>query len=183
MEKLSKNISYWFFRSDYIEEKDIDKIRFAIEVVLSNTVSFLTVIIIGCIIGCYVRTILFLLVFIGFRTLSDRYHAKTFLRCYILTVGSYLFCIIFESLIPLELGSIFVFIICTYNIYSNLSFQLKQQAYLSTIKIALFNTLFIIFNLIILIIFIIFNEKIIIFASLVITIIGISSVFVQKEIQ
>ncbi len=69
----------------------IDDLTFGLEVILSNLLSLITIAIVGFMIGAPLKTILFLIVFIIFRTICDRYHAETFLACYILTFCSFFY--------------------------------------------------------------------------------------------
>lgn len=102
MYRFSAQISLWFYKKEYITLQQVDDITFALEIIFSNLASFLTILLFGITFKFYMETMLFFIVFIGFRTLNDRYHAPTFLRCYILTVGSYLLCLYTSILIPEE---------------------------------------------------------------------------------
>ena len=93
MRKTADWIGLWLFKKSYIQEKDIGQISFALEVVINNFVTFSTIALIGFITKNIFYTLLFLFVFIGFRTIRDQYHADTFLKCYTQTIGLYLFCI------------------------------------------------------------------------------------------
>ncbi len=101
MRKFSEKISWWFYQREYIQNTQIDDLTFGLEVILSNLLSFITITIVGFMIGDPLKTILFLIVFIIFRTIRDRYHAETFLACYILTLCSFF--------IPLLLSKYIVF--------------------------------------------------------------------------
>lgn len=93
VENFAYQISLWFLDKNYIDKDSVEDMRFALEVVITNTISFLSIVVIGILIKQWVNTILFIIVFIGFRMLRNRYHAETFLKCYFLAVGSYLLCL------------------------------------------------------------------------------------------
>lgn len=102
MNKLSTKISDWLLSKNHITLSQKSDIIFSLEVVLSNALSFLSIIVLGFVLDYWNYTLIYLLIFIVFRSLRDRYHARTFLGCYILTVGSFLICISIVHLIPNE---------------------------------------------------------------------------------
>jgi hypothetical protein len=102
MNKLSTKISDWLLSKNHITLSQKSDIIFSLEVVLSNALSFLSIIVLGILLDYWNYTIVYLIIFIVFRSLRDRYHARTFLGCYILTVGLFLICISLVHLIPDE---------------------------------------------------------------------------------
>lgn len=90
MESFARKISKYFYRRNYINEHQIEDLRFGIEVVLSNLASLISIVILGFILKRTIDSFLFILIFCIARTLRNTYHAPTFLQCYILTVGSFL---------------------------------------------------------------------------------------------
>lgn len=117
MEKFSDWLSYQLFLKGHIQQSEVYSISFAIQVILSNIASFFTIFLLGIWMKIILEMSLFFLVFIGFRTLNDRYHAKTFLRCFILTVGSFLFSVLVSHLIVSKYALQFVLIIAFFNIF------------------------------------------------------------------
>lgn len=116
MEQFAYRISRWFIKHDYIEDSDIEPIRFAIEVVLSNGVSFLAILVIGALLHQLSFSILYILVFAGFRTLQNRFHAKSFFGCFLLTVGSFLLAIGIPNFLLTEYFGSFVLYVTFINI-------------------------------------------------------------------
>lgn len=102
MNKLSTKISDWLLSKNHITLSQKSDIIFSLEVFLSNAISFLSIIVLGFVLDYWNYTIAYLIIFIVFRSLRDRYHARTFLGCYILTVGSFLVCISIVHLISNE---------------------------------------------------------------------------------
>lgn len=102
MNKLSTRISDWLLNKNHITLSQKSDIIFSLEVFLSNSISFLSIIVLGFVLDYWNYTIAYLIIFIVFRCLRDRYHARTFLGCYILTVGSFLVCISIVHLISNE---------------------------------------------------------------------------------
>lgn len=102
MNKLSTKISDWLLSKNHITLSQKSDIIFSLEVILSNALSFLSIIVLGFVLHNWNYTIVYLIIFIVFRSLRDRYHASTFLGCYILTVGLFLIYISLVHLIPNE---------------------------------------------------------------------------------
>lgn len=125
MRKISYKFSCWLLYNSYIVESDVGKICFAIEVVLSNALSFGSIIVTGLILKEGPYTLLFLLIFIFFRTLRDRYHANKFYICFFLTVGTFVTCLVIKNSKFLHRDIInILFLIC--NIFSFLYLNLTN---------------------------------------------------------
>lgn len=102
MENIARRMSIFLYHKKYIIEDQIESLRFGIEVVFSNTLSFLSIITIGLVIGRVVDTIIFISVFCLSRSIRSGYHAPTFLKCYALTVGSYLTSVFLSNIISID---------------------------------------------------------------------------------
>lgn len=116
MNKLSTRISDWLLSKNHITLSQKSDIVFSLEVILSNALSFLSIVVIGIVLDNWNYTIVYLIIFIVFRSLRDRYHARTFLGCYILTVGLFLICISLVHLIPDEFQQSLTIILTIINI-------------------------------------------------------------------
>lgn len=82
-----------------IQEDQIDDIRYALEIIMSEFLE-IAVIIGQCIISkTYVETFAFLLCFQSLRSEYEGYHAKTILRCFVITITVYLSILSFHSYI------------------------------------------------------------------------------------
>lgn len=147
MERLAYKISRWLLEKEYIDDFQIEDIRFAIEVVISNLSSFFSILIIGIAIREYLKTILFFIVFIGFGTIKDRYHAETFVKCYFLTVGSFLFCLVVSNLIKLSEINVFTFYTVFINLISYIIHMETVENYSENKSDMLFKYCFIFYNI------------------------------------
>lgn len=90
MESFARKISKYLYRRKYINENQIENLRFGIEVVLSNLASLMSIVLLGFILKRTIDAFLFITIFCIARTLRNTYHAPSFLQCYVLTVGSFL---------------------------------------------------------------------------------------------
>lgn len=75
--------------------KETDDIPFEIyvygfELLLSSLLETGAIILIGCLLGKFTETILFLLSFSSIRFFSGGYHAKSYLKCFVVTLISYI---------------------------------------------------------------------------------------------
>lgn len=116
MERIAKGISHWFLDRGYILEEQEDQLRFGLEVFLSNGFSFLTILLIGFLLHRTLDTFIYVCVFIILRTYDDHYHADTFLKCYLLTVGTYVAALSFSIIILGPFQSQFILLVVLLNL-------------------------------------------------------------------
>lgn len=176
MEYVSLKISYWFLKKGYITEQQVDDIRYALEVVISNVLPFITILLLGIKMHQETKMIIFFLVFIGFRTLRDRYHAPTFIKCYFLTVGSFLLCL-FTSLVIRQADQLpFTTYVTGLNILLLILFKERINEGQDNKSNTIYNSIFIIFNIFCLVVFSLSYGEISAFSALVGTIIIVTSI-------
>lgn len=92
MEKISDKLAKHLLE-DNPDLDESDEIRFGIELILTQTILFLMILIIGVLSNSLLATIIYLVVLISLRTVSDGYHADSFSKCAFITVGNYLICL------------------------------------------------------------------------------------------
>jgi len=80
MENIARRMSIFLYHKKYIIEDQIESLRFGIEVVFSNTLSFLSIITIGLVIGRVVDTIIFISVFLPIKIDKKRLSCSNFLK-------------------------------------------------------------------------------------------------------
>ena len=139
MEDFAIFLSKLLLKYDHIRIDQLNDIRYGIEVILSNILSFLTILIFGFLYNQFSVTTLFLLIFISLRFLYEGYHANTFLSCLLLTVSSYHFCIIIYLFTPKSLNYGVNLGLCLINLILLIC---NKKIY----KLKLFLTLFIFIN-------------------------------------
>lgn len=99
------------YHHQVIEENQIDDIRYALEIIMSEFLE-IAVIIGYCIISkTYVETLAFLLCFQSLRSEYEGYHAKTILRCFIITITVYLSILSFHSYINIGMYMVMIIFI------------------------------------------------------------------------
>lgn len=89
------NVSNFFARAlvkrGTIEEKNVNDVRFGIEVFITHIITFSSIIMIGTMANHFIETILFCIVFCHLRFFSNGFHAKKFIQCFMLSNITYLF--------------------------------------------------------------------------------------------
>lgn len=102
MYKFSNFLSQMIYKKGYILENQKNDIRFALEVVFSNFISFMFILFVGILLNEFYLTFIFFIIFITFRLLSDGYHADKFSICLFLTTVTFLFSVGLYKWIPSE---------------------------------------------------------------------------------
>lgn len=130
IENIGIKLGKYFFNKGYINEEDTDAVRYYVEVFFNEYLQLVITIFIGYLINQLIETILYLIFFISIRKYSGGYHAKTILRCNLI---SYLFyfsglllnqLVSINFLIPLLLGS-FLYLWIKGSIYSIAQIEFK----------------------------------------------------------
>lgn len=88
--RLGLKLGEWLYSKGQISERQIDVVRYAVEIICSEFLEVLIIVFYGLSNHKVVETIVYLIFFHTLRNLFQGYHAKTIFRCLILTVGSYL---------------------------------------------------------------------------------------------
>lgn len=102
MKKLSVKLSHNFYKSGYIEEDDCDRMRFALEVVMSNLFTFGFIILMGIVFHRFRPTLAFVVLLGALRSLDDTFHSNSFLGCFSVTVLAYAFSVFGPSVIDVS---------------------------------------------------------------------------------
>lgn len=93
VEKAGTQFGNWLYKNRAIQENQIDMIRYAIEIISSEFLEMIIIILYSTLSHKVIETVSFLGYFMLLRNLYDGYHAKTIGQCLILTVSVYLFVI------------------------------------------------------------------------------------------
>ena len=87
---LSIYISQKFLNYGLLQDDDADVMAYYIENIISLSLVILSILGISIVTGLYKESAMYFLTFLGGRYCCGGYHAKTHLRCYMLTMGTYL---------------------------------------------------------------------------------------------
>lgn len=86
---LAENIALFFSHNGIIKNEDTDIYEYGLELVLSSFINIAGIIILMLISKLYIETILYFLGFSFLRVTAGGYHAKTHLRCFVMSIGIY----------------------------------------------------------------------------------------------
>lgn len=115
LQKTAARISQWYFNKGYIQEEDIDSIRFGLEVVLSHFISFSLILGTGILSGNFWISFVFVLALALFRSIYDGYHAETFFRCTMMTLSNYFISVYLVSVLNQSYYSAYIINLCLIN--------------------------------------------------------------------
>lgn len=104
MNNILTNIADTLYNQGIIRKEDIDKCRYGLDIFMSSVLEIVSILIISAIVGNFLSTILFFAAFIPLRIYSGGYHADTKIKCYIVSL-------------------------CTYIIFSTIMYVLGKNAY------------------------------------------------------
>lgn len=115
MEKWCEKLAYYFYQKSYIQFEDVNALRFAFELYITQFITFFTMFIIGIYLDKVIETIIYSLFFSMLRKRVNGYHAMTFLGCYFLSIISFVIIILLSSsLVPFYLLNILFIIYIIY---------------------------------------------------------------------
>lgn len=91
MSNFCQKLAIQFYKWNIIDcEEDINPLRFSFELIITQFMTYSTMIILGIMFHKFYETIIYLLLFTFLRRHIQGYHAETFHMCYILTILNYL---------------------------------------------------------------------------------------------
>lgn len=86
LRKLSNKIVCYLVDKKKIDESESELYRYGLELLISNVTALIIIVFVGIVLNVLYETILFLVLFYVLRKFGGGYHAKTMLRCMILTI-------------------------------------------------------------------------------------------------
>lgn len=96
---ISKFCALNLFKRGAIGEKNINDVRFGLEVFITHLITFASILVIGIMINHLTETVLFCVIFCHLRSFSNGFHAKTFIQCFMLSNITFLFVLIAQNYI------------------------------------------------------------------------------------
>lgn len=110
IESIGTNLGIWLYHKGKIKENQIDMIRYAFEIMCSEFTEIIVILIYSMITKQVFQTIIYLVFFQILRQYFQGYHAKTILRCLLLTIGTYLIAMSVYHSIPFGLFCILLLV-------------------------------------------------------------------------
>lgn len=99
MKSISGTIANTLWTQGIIQEEDIDTCRYGLDVFISSALEIASILIIAAFVGNFFQAVLLFTAFIPLRIYAGGYHADTRVKCYLISVGVYVFLTLFTSVI------------------------------------------------------------------------------------
>lgn len=109
--KLAKYLSERLVVKKIIEPGKINVYIYGLQLLFSSILSTFLILIIGCLLGRIIETLSFLLIFIVLRGFCGGFHAKTYIVCTIVTLGTFCIVMFISSITSLPLLFYFILLI------------------------------------------------------------------------
>ena len=101
---ISARITAFLVAQKIVPAEDSDIYEYGFELLLADLFNFSVILLIGGISGHLWPSVLYLLIFVGLRSVCGGYHAKTHLRCHICTIGLFVLFLVLFHIRPLADG-------------------------------------------------------------------------------
>ncbi|HIV86193.1 MAG TPA: accessory gene regulator B family protein [Candidatus Monoglobus merdigallinarum] len=99
---IAGSMALFFYKKDLIKEDEIEVYEYGAELLCSTLLNVLGIAVLMCVLGTYFETLLYFAAFSPVRVTAGGYHAKTHLRCFLMSAGVYLLSMLLLN-IPLPL--------------------------------------------------------------------------------
>lgn len=106
--RIGTDIGEWMFHKGKIEEEKIDTIRYSVEILCSEFLEILTMIVYGVITGKWIESIMFVGYLLLLRKEFQGFHASTIARCFLITISAYLISMYMYPYVNYILSSVFL---------------------------------------------------------------------------
>ena len=103
MKNISSGIADMLWTQGIIQEDDIDKCKYGIDLFVSSFLEIFSIFAIAAVLGNFIETILLFVFFIPLRIYAGGYHANTKLKCYLISLVMYGFSYALAKIVPSEL--------------------------------------------------------------------------------
>lgn len=118
--KLSENIAFYFVKNKVVDIDEQDLCRYGVEVLLCDIVDVIIVITIAFVFGKIFQALWYYVNFLILRSVTDGYHAKTFISCKVIMAVMMIMVLLFASMVTMKflyiIVSAFVMIVLGGNI-------------------------------------------------------------------
>ena len=108
MEKFVNSVGAYLQDKKALQEDDIDVFTYGLDLVIFSIVSILGLLVLGFVVGHFLETVFYLLAFTPLQTTGGGYHAKTHLRCFLITLAGWLAAMILCHILPLWIIALFM---------------------------------------------------------------------------
>lgn len=100
VKNISSGIADMLWTQGIIQEDDIDKCKYGIDLFIFSFLEIFSILAISAILGNFIETALLFVFFIPLRIYAGGYHADTKLKCYLISLMMYGFCYTLANIAP-----------------------------------------------------------------------------------
>lgn len=90
------NLTEVMLSRNIIEDNDVEVCKLGLQIVFSDSVNILCIVLIGCLANRLLFSLIYIMVFCGIRKFSGGFHAKTFLVCRLSMIGTFMTALLLE---------------------------------------------------------------------------------------
>lgn len=110
MRNIADNIAALLTANGIIQEDDMDKCRYGLEIFISSLLELTSILFISIFMNNFLETLLFFTAFIPLRVYAGGYHADTQMKCYMVSLGVYGLFTILMRIMPASWYTIIIYI-------------------------------------------------------------------------
>lgn len=103
VKNISNGIADMLWTQGIIQEDDIDKCKYGIDLFISSFLEIISILAIAAFLGNFIETVLLFVFFIPLRIYAGGYHADTKLKCFIISLVMYGFSYTLANITPSEM--------------------------------------------------------------------------------
>ena len=103
VKNISSGIADMLWTQGIIQEDDIDKCKYGIDLFISSFLEIISILVIAAILGNFIETVLLFVFFIPLRIYAGGYHADTKLKCFLISLVMYGFSYTLANITPSEM--------------------------------------------------------------------------------
>lgn len=100
MKNISNGIADMLWTQGIIQEDDINKCKYGIDLFISSFLEIISILVIAAILGNFIETVLLFVFFVPLRIYAGGYHADTKLKCYFISLVMYGFSYTLANITP-----------------------------------------------------------------------------------
>ena len=103
VKNISNGIADMLWTQGIIQEDDIDKCKYGIDLFISSFLEIISILAIAAFLGNFIETVLLFVFFVPLRIYAGGYHADTKLKCFIISLVMYGFSYTLANITPSEM--------------------------------------------------------------------------------
>lgn len=108
---LSEKITDLFIEKGYVIKKEKKIYQYGFEIIMSSCIGIFAVLFLGLLFSTILESLVFLFCLISLRQYTGGYHAKSYLKCNLTLISSYIICIVLYGVLKVNTNFFPIFIL------------------------------------------------------------------------